>query len=104
MSTKPGLSGMSGAGLLVVGTLCAALLLSLVTLCAFVLLRPGQDVPDALTNLLTGLVPAVSALLAKTYADARGVGEDEPVKVTADDSLPVHVEDDGQWREPLAPQ
>lgn len=69
MSTR----GMSGAGLLVVGTLCLGLLATLGTACALVL--RGMDVPSQLETIVGGLLVGVPALLARTYADR------EPVEV-----------------------
>ena len=84
---------MSGAGLMVVGTLCLALLACIGTLCAFSLIHPSQEVPAMLDRILTGLVASVGTLLAKTYADKRAYDDDEPVQVEASNPLPVRVED-----------
>lgn len=86
MSRRPRrLEGMSGAGLLVVGALCLSLIVVVGTACAFAFAHPGTDLPPAVDRLLQGLVVAVPALLAKTYADRSGTAPQpgDPSTVTA---------------------
>jgi hypothetical protein len=75
---RAGIGGMSGAGLLVVGTYCLGTLIALGTLCALAFLE--RDVPDQLDTLATTMVAGVGLLLAKTWADRPGPEqpEDEP--------------------------
>lgn len=88
-ASKPGrLEGMSGAGLLVVGSLCLSLVLVVLTACALAVLAAvggdiDVDLPPALDRLLQGLLVAVPALLAKTYRDAKEAGVADPTTVTA---------------------
>lgn len=82
---------LSGAGVLVVGTMCAALLLALATVCW--LAATGSDVPPQLETIVGGLLVGVPALLAKTYSDR------EPVEVTAPPGEPLPVEVDEGLRD-----
>lgn len=85
------LEGMSGAGLLVVGSLCLAFLIVVVTVCVLAVLDPASETPAALDRLLQALVVAVPALLAKTYRDLKA-SSDGPTTVTADPAATVTVE------------
>lgn len=81
MSVKGKAEEMSGAGLLVVATLCVSLLLALGTVCYLTI--QGMEVPPQLETIVGGLLVGVPALLAKTYRDAqREPHNDEPVPVT----------------------
>lgn len=98
--------GMSGAGLLVVGTLCLSLLLALGTVCY--LAATGGEVPPQLETIVGGLLVGVPALLARTYADRRETGDDDPVTVQAPPGEPLEVTAaqrgaDPGWRAPTLP-
>lgn len=88
---SPGVSGMSGAGLLVVGTYCLTTLSCVVTLCVLAVL--GREVPDQLDQLVTTVVAGVGLLLAKTWADkpAAGDGPAAPVPLEVVQTEPVPV-------------
>lgn len=79
---------MSGAGLLVVGTMCLALLAVIVTACWMAV--QGTDIPEALDRVLQGLLIGVPALLAKTYRDVQG----EPDNQTDEPPTPVEIVQD----------
>lgn len=83
---------MSGAGFLVVGTLCFGLLMTLGTVCALVL--RGMTVPSELQVIIGGLLTGVPALLAKSYHDKKKAGDPtEPAAVTVvNNGEPVVVE------------
>lgn len=65
---RAGLGGMTGAGLLVVGTYCLSTLLSVAALCGLAVFT-DRPVPDQLDNLVGILVAGVGLLLAKTWAE-----------------------------------
>lgn len=91
-----GVRNMSGAGLLVVGSLTGSLLLCVLTACAFTLIHPDRPLPEHLVQLLLTLTPLVAGLLAKTYADAKQVpdgAEPAPVNVVNTASDPVVTTD-----------
>lgn len=79
--------GMSGAGILVVGTLCFGLLMTLATACALVL--RGMEVPTQLEAIIGPLLVGVPALLARTWSD-RNKG---PTEVVGQAGEPVVVEE-----------
>lgn len=107
MSTgpSPGVSGMSGAGLLVVGTYCASTLACVVTLCVLAVL--GREVPDQLDQLVTTVVAGVGLLLAKTWADRPATGDPDaptPVEVVQSEPVPVvEVPEAARTRKRLTP-
>lgn len=70
---------MTGAGLMVVATMCVGLLVVLVT--ASYLAVQGQDIPEALDRVLQGLLIGVPALLARTWSEVKGK-DAEPQDVT----------------------
>lgn len=84
---------MSGAGLLVVASMCLALLAAVLTACWLAV--QGEDVPDGLDRVLNGLMVGVPALLAKSYRDAQKAreGEVQQVEVTNTTSQPVPTAD-----------
>lgn len=90
MSVKGKAQAMSGAGLLVVGTLCLGLLMALATVCYLTI--QGLDVPSQLETIVGGLLVGVPALLAKTYRDAQPeptLDEPTPVEVISSPEQPV---------------
>lgn len=82
---------MSGAGLLVVGTLCLSLLLVLVTVCALVL--RGMEVPGTMETIVAALLTGVPALLARSWQERKSANE--PVEVVGQAGAPVVVEQAG---------
>lgn len=91
MSPSPGFRGMSGAGIIVVGTLCAIGLMVFYTVCQLAL--RGQEVPQQLEVIAGSLLTLLPALLAKTYIDSRNAqgGDAQEVEVVNED--PVLVEE-----------
>jgi hypothetical protein len=83
------IQSMSGAGMLVVGSMCLALLMVVGAVCWLAI--DGNDVPDALDRVLQGLLVGVPAMLAKTYKDTPST-EPQDVRVVSPDPLPVAPE------------
>lgn len=96
MSVKGKAQAMSGAGLLVVGTLCIGLLMALATVCYLTI--QGIEVPSQLETIVGGLLVGVPALLAKTYRDAQPEPQSEPtpVEVISSPDHPVVTEEVSQ--------
>lgn len=89
VSVKAKAQAMSGAGLLVVGTLCFVFLLAVATTC--VLAVKGMEIPTQLETLVGALSVGVPALLAKTYRDAPPEPDAEvpptPVEIVQEDPV-----------------
>jgi len=87
VSVKSKAQAMSGAGLLVVLTMCLGLLVVIGT--ASVIALRGDELPEALDRVLQGLLIGVPALLAKTYRDATPAETEAPVPVELVQEVPV---------------
>lgn len=87
---RAGISGMSGAGLIVTSTVCLALLMALGTICY--LSARDMPIPVDLERIATGLILAATGLLAKTWADASD-GQPQPVEVRNPPNDPVVTAD-----------
>lgn len=69
----PPRTNMSGAGFMVVGSMCVALLVMVLAVAALAI--AGKDIPDVVDKIVSGLLVGVPALLAKTYSGTGAVGE-----------------------------
>lgn len=79
---------MSGAGFMVVATMCLALLIVLVTSCYMA--ATGVEIPEIIDRAMGGLLIGVPALLAKTFRDAGDrTDDDSPAPVELIQDRPV---------------